>query len=1099
MSEPLPKIEVPEYRLVRPIGGGSYGQVWLAENALGGLRAVKVVQRRQFREQSSFEREFRGIRRFEPISRSHPGLVQILHVGQKKELGYYYYVMELADPEGGELEKTDLATYVPKTLETELKTTGRLAPEICSQLGSALAAGLQHLHGHGLIHRDLKPSNIIFVNGNPKIADIGLVALPGSSNSIVGTEGFIPPEGPGSIQADIYGLGKVLYEASTGFDRKRFPELPGDISEQREREQLGEINEIVLRSCSDEPSARYQSASQMVEEFHLIQAGKSLKRLRALEGHLSLLGRLCAVVVALVISVFFVDRYRAAERQATERLKLINYQQGSQYIRQKDYASALPHFSEALRLSLEQGTVGASDRLRFGMTLSRCPQLRAMWFTDAPSNYLAIDPQTGHIVTADQTGNIELWTADGQHLRKFVGHEDEVEVIHFSEDGERLLSAGNDSKAIVWPFRSEDAPLYLPHPDKVYCASFSSNPDVILTGCRDGIIRVWRISNGEPKIINQWLAHFSERRGSDGVESVELRWVKHIDLCATQSLLASCGQDGTMKIWAFDASLPTRPHRLLERIKVDSRWVYEVDFSSDGRFLAGASFNGSAVLWDREASERFTLAHGGEVQSVSFRPGTYELTTTSWDETARVWNCQKREEVIPPVWHLAPALCSRFGHPQWHGNALITTSQDRSVRVWDLDPAVWQPPNTEAYVSEDGLVFGLIAADSITLIDGRSWEVKGTVGLSEEIIERGFTLSRDGSHFAMAQSARQGSDLTKIQVWDSKTRVPDGFPIVVDFAVSGLALDNVGARILIEEMGARGEAGKIHVFDARDGSSIGDAPFFHDEPYIHSSLNPELDPLDRYFAVSAKKTATLYDLQTGEVVREFLASDRINRLAFSPDGSMLALGSGDSSLSPGHAMIIDLASFAALAIPESPDHGQGIVGIGFTDDSDILITSGLDNTASLWALPTCNPAGVSYAREDLVWDAVSDPVRQLVLTADQDGVLQLWSSPYAIPVSPPLDCRWPLRECVLPSNGFLVGFRESHDARFWPVVRDERSLDVIVAHAELLAGRHLVDSIAALKLDLDGLRDRWELVRHNLPETMGDKPGILDLPRADRE
>jgi serine/threonine protein kinase len=73
---------------------------------------------------------------------------------------------------------------------------------------------------------DIKPSNVDFCRGRPKLADIGLVTDVGSSQSFVGTEGFIPPEGPGTPQADLYALGKMLYELATGRDRMDFPHLP---------------------------------------------------------------------------------------------------------------------------------------------------------------------------------------------------------------------------------------------------------------------------------------------------------------------------------------------------------------------------------------------------------------------------------------------------------------------------------------------------------------------------------------------------------------------------------------------------------------------------------------------------------------------------------------------------------------------------------------------------------------------------------------------------------------------------------------------------------------------------------------------------------
>src|SRR6266478_7403487 len=87
--------QIPDHELLRRIGGGSYGEVWLARSVMGTYRAVKIVYRDSFDTERPFLREFNGIRKFEPISRSHESQVDILQVGKGE--GYFYYVMELAD------------------------------------------------------------------------------------------------------------------------------------------------------------------------------------------------------------------------------------------------------------------------------------------------------------------------------------------------------------------------------------------------------------------------------------------------------------------------------------------------------------------------------------------------------------------------------------------------------------------------------------------------------------------------------------------------------------------------------------------------------------------------------------------------------------------------------------------------------------------------------------------------------------------------------------------------------------------------------------------------------------------------------------------
>src|SRR5437667_1261903 len=67
--------QIPDHQLLRCVGRGSYGEVWLARNVIGTYRAVKVVYRKSFDNERPYEREFDGIQKFEPISRSHEGLV----------------------------------------------------------------------------------------------------------------------------------------------------------------------------------------------------------------------------------------------------------------------------------------------------------------------------------------------------------------------------------------------------------------------------------------------------------------------------------------------------------------------------------------------------------------------------------------------------------------------------------------------------------------------------------------------------------------------------------------------------------------------------------------------------------------------------------------------------------------------------------------------------------------------------------------------------------------------------------------------------------------------------------------------------------------
>jgi CHASE2 domain-containing sensor protein len=266
--EKAPKIR--GYKLVHPpFGRGAYGRVWLARNAKGQWCALKVIYLANFDNNTNpYEREFNGVSRYHPISDRHPGLLRVDFVSEKLD-GYFYYVMELGDSLESDWQREPLK-YKPRDLAGERSRlqNHRLPIEECLRIGLALTDVLEFLHQRGLTHRDIKPQNIIFVNGQPKLADLGLISdirPPDEIKTFVGTPGYLPPppEPPGTPQADIYALGMVLYVISTGRNAAFFPEIATTLVDSRTPVNFLPLNTVILKACHADPVGRFASAAEM--------------------------------------------------------------------------------------------------------------------------------------------------------------------------------------------------------------------------------------------------------------------------------------------------------------------------------------------------------------------------------------------------------------------------------------------------------------------------------------------------------------------------------------------------------------------------------------------------------------------------------------------------------------------------------------------------------------------------------------------------------------------------------------------------------------------------------------------------------------------
>ena len=261
-AEPAPP-SIPDIDLVRRIGRGGFGEVWLGVNrATGGLKAVKIVPlNRGGRTVDPAGREVGSLAQLESqrIAR-HPNLIDIWHVGRTADV--LFTLMDPADDVSGQPASTDPA-YRPATLALRLEQ-GPLTADECVRCARQLTSGLAHLHAAGMVHRDVKPSNCLFVGHDLKLADFGLLSPASSQLSRLGTVRYMPPDGRMDLRADVYAAGLVIYEMLTGLPAEAFPRLGERAREIAADPRLAHLNRVALAAASRDHHARPAHAGELL-------------------------------------------------------------------------------------------------------------------------------------------------------------------------------------------------------------------------------------------------------------------------------------------------------------------------------------------------------------------------------------------------------------------------------------------------------------------------------------------------------------------------------------------------------------------------------------------------------------------------------------------------------------------------------------------------------------------------------------------------------------------------------------------------------------------------------------------------------------------
>ncbi len=363
-----PRDKAPErigkYRILREIGEGGFGIVYLAEQKEPIRRrvALKVLKRGMDTRQvvTRFEVERQALALMD-----HPNVAKVLDGGETED-GRPYFAMEY-------VEGVPITNFCD---DHQMPITERL------ELLIQVCRGLQHCHQKGLIHRDVKPPNLLVTMQDgrpmPKIIDFGIAKVTTflTQNTLftdpgkrVGTPVYMSPEQlrldshDVDVRTDIYSIGALLYELLTGatpFDHRKlmaagYGEMERTIREQEppkpsirltaEKENIEkaaqnrsttparlkgalrrELDWIVMRAMAKSRERRYQSASDLADDLtrylkgDAVKAGPPTMRYRASKFARRHNGRLAAVAAVLLISVGMIAYHLISRRKAEAEL-----------------------------------------------------------------------------------------------------------------------------------------------------------------------------------------------------------------------------------------------------------------------------------------------------------------------------------------------------------------------------------------------------------------------------------------------------------------------------------------------------------------------------------------------------------------------------------------------------------------------------------------------------------------------------------------------------------------------------------------------------------------------------------------------------------